>query len=404
MPRPSADASGSESNAARPTILVYAPFSFNGQGPAQTCAAIVGAFPVGRATTVLHAGRFRRRPAGSAALRPAVSGARSMVPWRLVGADALSRLDDAFEAALEKADPDSTVAYFWPDPPVRLVERARERGVRSVREMINTALATSGPLLDAAFGRFGLAPTHGISSEGIAAESAALQLYDACFAPNPEVEKSLLRLGLDPSRVLPTTFGWSPERFAETARRSPLRTDAGRTTFLFVGSVDVRKGVPELLEAWAAAGVGAEAELVLVGRVAPALEDRLEAAQRSGGVRALGFRRDVGRVFRAADVFVFPTLEEGGPQVTYEAAGCGLPIITTPMGAARLVETGSSGVVVDPGSVEQLAAAIRQLVERPDLRAAYGTEARRRAEDFSYARVGPRRLDQLLGLLDTARR
>lgn len=390
--------------ASRPTVLVYAPFSFNGEGPAQTCAAIVGAFPARTVSTVLHAARFRRRPAGSATLRPAVAGPRSVVPWRLVGADALSRLDDAFEAALEAADPDSTVAYFWPDPPVHLVERARDRGVRSVREMINTALDTSGPLLDEAFRRRGLSPTHGISAERIAAESAELSLYDACFAPNPEVEKSLLRLGLDPSRVLPTSFGWSPERFAGAAARSPVQTRPGRTTFLFVGSVDVRKGVPELLEAWEAAEVAGEAELVLVGRVASALEDRVAAAQRSGSVRAVGFQRDVGQVFRAADVFVFPTLEEGGPQVTYEAAGCGLPVITTPMGAARLVETGSSGVVVDPGSVEQLASAIRQLVGRPDLRVAYGAEARRRAEDFSYARVGPRRLAQLLALLDEPRR
>ena len=112
----------------------------------------------------------------------------------------------------------------------------------------------------------------------------------------------------------------------------------------------------------------------------------------------------MGQVFRSADVFVFPTLEEGGPQVTYEAAGCGLPVITTPMGAARLVETGASGIVVDPGSADQLAAAIRRLVSSPELRAAYGSEARRRAADFTYARVGPRRLDQLLGVLDAPRR
>ncbi len=150
--------------------------------------------------------------------------------------------------------------------------------------------------------------------------------------------------------------------------------------------------------------MGDAAELVLVGRVADALTERVEAAQRSGSVRAVGFQRDVRPAFGSADVFKFPTLEEGGPQVTYEAAGCGLPVITTPMGAARLVETGASGVVVDAGSVEQLTAAIQQLAARPDLRATLGAEARRRAADFSYARVGPRRLDQLLALLDAPRR
>ena len=379
-----------------PDVLVYAPFSFNGQGPAQTCAAIVGAFPDGAASTVLHAGRFRVRPGGTAVLRPALRGLPARLPWRRIADRALRRLDADFAAALDRANPDRTVAYFWPDPPAWLVGRARDRGIRCVREMINTALSTSGPLLDEAYARLGLPVGHGITADRIATETAELHLYDACFAPNPEVEKSLLRLGLEPSRVLPTSFGWSPERLDGP---TPTR-ESDKVRFLFVGSVDVRKGVPELLEAWQAADVAATAELVLVGRVAEVLADRVRAAEESGSVRSLGFQPDVGRVFRSADVFVFPTWEEGGPQVTYEAAGCGLPVVTTPMGAARLVESDSSGLVVDAGSVDQLTSAIRRLVERPDLRTAWGTEARRRAADFAYARVGPRRLEQLVGLLD----
>ena len=61
-------------------------------------------------------------------------------------------------------------------------------------------------------------------------------------------------------------------------------------------------------------------------------------------------------------MFVFPTLEEGDPQVTYEAAGCGLPILTTPMGAGRLIEDESNGLIVKPCDVDALAEALWRLV------------------------------------------
>ena len=113
--------------------------------------------------------------------------------------------------------------------------------------------------------------------------------------------------------------------------------DEGRTGFraLFVGTICVRKGVPQLLAAWKKSGV--EGELLLVGKVEPAIRPLLEPYLENNSVRALGFTSDVGRLYKSADVFVFPTLEEGGPQVTYEAAGCGLPIITTPMGMANII-------------------------------------------------------------------
>jgi glycosyltransferase involved in cell wall biosynthesis len=320
---------------------------------------------------------------------------RTHLPWRLVAEEGLAKLDMDFKRALESADIASTIAYFWPDPPAELVHIARERGILSVREMINTACASSGPILDAAYRRLGLPLTHPVSEERIVTESNELRLHDFHFASNPEVEKSLLKLGVKPDQILSTTFGWKPSRF-EQPRRQRAR-QAPR--FLFVGSVSVRKGVPELLDAWARAGV--EGELILAGRVAPELKRLVQNYERSGGlgrVRAIGFRKDVASLFHSADVFVFPTLEEGGPQVTYEAAGCGLPVITTPMGAARVIESGHTGILVDPGSVDPLIGALRLLAEKRELRVAYGAEALRRSAEFTYEKVGARRCLQMVGL------
>jgi glycosyltransferase involved in cell wall biosynthesis len=305
------------------------------------------------------------------------------LPWRFIGRLADSAVNRRFAAALREHDPATTVVYIWPGAPLWLIHMARERGFPIVREMINTACATSGPILDAAYAELAMPPAHTVDARVIADEILELREYDYIFASNPEVEASLTRLGIRRDQILPTTFGWRSDRFCHSKPES--RVDHGLRV-LFVGSIGVRKGVPQLLNAWREAGI--DGELVLAGRVEPVIANLVDHHTKDGRVRLTGHVKDVGPIYKSADIFVFPTLEEGGPQVTYEAAGCGLPIITTPMGAARLVQNGQSGIVVAPGDEEQLTAALRQLANDPELRARYGEAARSGAEAFDYRHVG----------------
>ncbi|WP_426594501.1 glycosyltransferase [Cellulomonas sp. McL0617] len=307
------------------------------------------------------------------------------LPWPRIETVALRRLESQFRAVLARADPGTTVAHFWPGTPAHLIVEAHSRGLLTVREMINSALATSGPILDAAYARLGLPPTHTVTSDAIAGESAELELYDYFFASNPEVERSLLALGLSSDQLLSTTFGWSPERF-EGAKSTEA---AGTFRLIFVGRIGVRKGVPELLEAWRSIDV--DGELLLVGTVDEEIRQLVESHTRSGRVRLSGYVNNPAELYARASVFVFPTWEEGGPQVTYEAAAAGLPIITTPMGAARLVEDGRTGIIVDSGSPGQIAAAIRALAADAQTRRAYGAAAQAASREFTYPRVGAQR-------------
>lgn len=377
--------------------LVYAPYSFSGRGPAESCAQIAGGMAAAGALPDVHVGRRRTAlPPGVRVHEPfPVVGHR--LPWRYVEVAALRRLETGFRAALADADPDTTVAHFWPGTPSRLVTAARERGIVTVREMINSACATSGPILDEAYARLGLPATHMVSPAVIEGETKELGLYDYFFASNPEVERSLLALGVEARQILPTTFGWRPDRFAG---QRPIAPAEGFRA-VFVGRIGVRKGVPELLEGWASADVSGE--LLLVGSIDDEIAELVESHTRSGRVRLWGYADNPGEVYAGSDVFVFPTWEEGGPQVTYEAAGCGLPVITTPMGAARLVEHERTGLVVDPGSPDQIATAIRRLAEDVETRLAYGAAARAAAASFTYDRVGADRADLLRRALRTRR-
>lgn len=373
------------------TCLVYAPYSFSGRGPAESCAQIAGGMVRAGVAVEVYAGRQRERLPAGVTVREPYTALAGRVPWRYVEAAALSRAEHLFRRRLDEADPHSSVAYFWPGSPGALVSYARERGVPTVREMINTAMATAGPILDTAYARLALPPAHGVTAEAIAGETSELKLYDYFFASNPEVERSLTALGIAREQIVPTTFGWNPARFAgaRPIPRAPFRA-------VFVGRIGVRKGIPDLLEAWAAADV--EGELLLVGSVEPQIAGLVERHVRSGRVRLFGYADNPAAVYAGSDVFVFPTLEEGGPQVTYEAAGSGLPVITTPMGAARLVADGRTGLVVDAAAPDQLAVAIRTLAQDAPLRRALGAGAREAAAEFSYDRVGARRGALLTGL------
>lgn len=381
----------------RVRCLVYAPYSFSGRGPAESCAQIAGGMAKAGVVPEVYAGRRRTPLPDGVQVHEPFPGLARRLPWRPVEDVALHRLEGQFRRALSRVDPRSTVAHFWPGTPSRLVVEARERGIVTVREMINSACATSGPILDEAYSRLGMEPTHGVTAEVIAGETEELKLYDYHFASNPEVERSLLALGTRPGQVLPTTFGWRPERFAGSR---PIGRTAGFRA-VFVGRIGVRKGVPELLEAWASLDI--DGELVLVGAVDDEIAALVEAATRSGRVRLWGYADNPGSIYAGSDAFVFPTLEEGGPQVTYEAAGCGLPVVTTPMGAARLVADRRTGLVVAPSSPDAIAAALRTLAEDDETRSSYAAAARAAAADFTYDRVGARRAELLRGTLHAAR-
>jgi glycosyltransferase involved in cell wall biosynthesis len=320
----------------------------------------------------------------------------SRLPWRVVEPMSDAALDRAYLRELRRADPSTTVVYAWPGISIEHVAAAKERGFLVVRQMINSGQATAKRLLDRAYAERGLEPGHGISQQAVATEAAELAMYDRVLAPNPLAEESLLEIGIPAERIMPTSFGWSPERFGPVAgirqdRESrPLR-------FLFVGRAGLRKGVPELLEAWELAG--SPGELFVVGDAEPSVRARLDAAVRRGSVVHVPFTDNVGSFYATCDVFVMPSHEEGGPQVTLEAGGLGLAVVATPMGAARLIEHERNGLVVQAGDAAGLAAALRRLAYDHQLRHALGRRVAVDADAFTYDRVSARHAGLLLGLL-----
>jgi len=147
---------------------------------------------------------------------------------------------------------------------------------------------------------------------------------------------------------------------------------AGPVRILFVGGDFERKGGPNLLEALA--GISEPVELHAVTKsdisaIPPQVSCHVyrDLKPQTSGLIEL---------FRDADLFVLPTLAECYGLVIPEAMACGLPVISSPIGAIpELVRDGVTGYLVSPSSTLALRNAIRTLVENPNLRTEMGTTA-----------------------------
>jgi UDP-glucose:(heptosyl)LPS alpha-1,3-glucosyltransferase len=100
-----------------------------------------------------------------------------------------------------------------------------------------------------------------------------------------------------------------------------------------------------------------------------------------------GPRKEIERYYAAADVFVFPTVYEPFGNVHLEALASGLPVITSGQsGAADIIRDGKNGFVVqEPEDTGAIADRIGKMMDADRL-SAMGSEARKLAEQFTFAR------------------
>lgn len=288
---------------------------------------------------------------------------------------------------------DQDIAYIWNFTSIETYRAIKSAGHIILTENVNTHQATSKEILDAEYRRLGLMPEHGIDEKSIATESAKLELVDYVFSPSSEVTKSLLRADIPSEKIIQSSYGLSqndillPQDVASRARRTDL-------TAIFVGRIGIRKGVHLLLEYWAKAGV--KGKLKLVGRIEPSARHLVEPYLSRHDVELVPFTNDLKSVYLNADIFLFPSLEEGSPLVTYLALGSGLPSIVSPMGGDGIINHGYEGLVVDAHNADEWIDSIRKVFSDTEFRLKLSSNAYNKAGEYLWGNVGRRRGESLL--------
>lgn len=191
------------------------------------------------------------------------------------------------------------------------------------------------------------------------------------------------RFGVDAAHVsvcYPGRPSWAPRD--QPSRLGPI---------LFLGTVEPRKNLPRLIQAYAAVlNRRPDApDLVIAGRMLISRDEILSAARSAGPdegrVKFMGYVDDDERqrLLREASMLVLPSLDEGFGIPALEAMTLGLPVIASNRGALPEV-VHDAGLLVNPEDVRGLAAAIETLIADGELRRSLAARGIQQAANFSW--------------------
>ncbi len=162
---------------------------------------------------------------------------------------------------------------------------------------------------------------------------------------------------------------------------------------LSVGTLEPRKNLARLVQAYAAATAGErrEIKLVLVGGKGWGYQEIFAQVERLGLTRDILFpgfvpADELPWWYRAADVFAYPSLYEGFGLPVLEAMASGIPVMTSTVSSLPEV-AGDAALLVDPCDVEAMAQAIARLLHDKSLREELVARGLRRAAGYSWART-----------------
>lgn len=186
-------------------------------------------------------------------------------------------------------------------------------------------------------------------------------------------------LGLPPERIRTIHNGVSDAYFE--ARMPPPRR---KPYALFVGTIEPRKNVDRLLDAWdlLPARVRSEYDLLLAGGAGwrcDATVERLRTAR--NGIYWLGYYPEplLPELIRGAALLVYPSLYEGFGLPVAQAMACGTACVTSSVSSLPEI-AGDAALYVNPESTEEIRDAVLRLLEHPHERERLGAAGRTRAD------------------------
>lgn len=227
----------------------------------------------------------------------------------------------------------------------------------------------------------------------------------ACrIAGIPDTSLAVIYAGVDLTRIDTADPHRGRRELHRLTGRDPARDSA--RFLVHVGKLTPAKGQEDLVEAFAElARLYPDTFLVLIGEgeSRAALEEKIAARGLAGRVILAGFRQDALDLVGAADLFVFPSRQEGLGGAVIEALLLGVPVVASTAGGIPEIFAEADPAVgwkalVAPGDVGALREAVlRALQASPELRRIWGAQAK------AYARgrfAAERMVRQTARLLD----
>lgn len=160
--------------------------------------------------------------------------------------------------------------------------------------------------------------------------------------------------------------------------------------FLYVGTLEPRKNIPRLIEAWSRVAPDTEADLVIAGRrgwKTQAIDVAVSRSPHHQRIHFLDFlpEDDLPAVMSAAFAFVWPSLFEGFGLPPLEAMACGTPVLTSKVSSLPEI-VGDAALLTAPEDVSAIADGMQRLLGDASLREGLAARGLERARLFSWER------------------
>lgn len=235
---------------------------------------------------------------------------------------------------------------------------------------------------------------------------------DSIRCVSDSIMQQAVRAGINPQklRVVPSrcdTEQFRRARHANGARQIRRRWNLRPTdkVLLYVGALSIHKGVTYLVRALQEV-LRAHPEVVCLivgsGNREMELRTEVEILGLAERVRFCGQAPywEIPAHMAAADVFVLPSLDEGMPRVVLEAMSMELPIVASAVGGVpELVTNAQTGLLVPPGDYLELARALEQVFDDPEMARRWGRRGRLVVEASFSFEAGVQRLAALISEL-----
>lgn len=217
-----------------------------------------------------------------------------------------------------------------------------------------------------------------------AIDRLCLPYYDRVICVSADLREECIRCGVSERKcsLIENAIDVQQYRRCIESREAKIRLgfDPSRTLIGAVGRLSEEKGYDILIRAVSQlVGNGENVQLVIIGEgeERPRLESLASELQLKGRVRLPGYCANPIEFYEAMDISVLSSLREGLPNVVLEAMAMEVPLVATRIaGVPRIVSHGANGLLVAPGSADEISRALQQLIESPDMRRQFAAAGR----------------------------
>ncbi len=224
----------------------------------------------------------------------------------------------------------------------------------------------------------------------------SIRKADAIIAVSKNTKRDIVDLfKVDPDKIHVVYNGLNEEFSPANEDKLRIYKKAKRLEkpyILFVGTIEPRKGIQDLIKAFdmLSEGSNKDLELIIAGRngwLSGHIHEIAKASAKKDRIRFIGKvdAQELPLLYSGAEVFVYPSIYEGFGFPPLEAMACGTPVITTDSSSLPEV-VGSAALSVPPKQPTALAYAISRVLSDTELRAALVDSGIEQAAKFSWSK------------------